>query len=75
VLQLCQVARNGRITAWVKQQPPSACFVVDGTMMDPRWLDPSLEVRVCARARCLGLRERRSDAQPNQRSAGRYICI
>jgi dienelactone hydrolase len=48
-----QQARNRRITAWVKQQladlrgrgrpHDEMCFVVHGTMADPRWLDPTLE--------------------------------
>jgi pimeloyl-ACP methyl ester carboxylesterase len=46
-----QIARNRRITSWVKSQladirassDPDAerCFVVQGTMCDVRWLDPS----------------------------------
>jgi dienelactone hydrolase len=48
-----QQARNRRITAWVKEQladlrrrgrpHDEVCFVVHGTMADPRWLDPTLE--------------------------------
>ena len=48
-----QVARNRRITAWVKSkleeirgsESPWAefAFTVHGTMADPRWLDPSIE--------------------------------
>lgn len=51
-----QVSRNRRITAWVKRKlaevaeqrgPDRAsaefCFVVHGTMADPRWLDPSVD--------------------------------
>jgi len=48
-----QRARNRRITAWVKEQladlrrrdrpHDELCFVVQGTMADPRWLDPTLE--------------------------------
>ncbi len=48
-----QIARNRRITAWVKEQlhqlrtdgQPSAerAFVVHGTMADPRWLDPTID--------------------------------
>jgi pimeloyl-ACP methyl ester carboxylesterase len=48
-----QIARNGRITAWVrdaldelrKRGRPNdeRGFVVHGTMADPRWLDASLE--------------------------------
>lgn len=48
-----QVARNRRITAWVKQtledldkKPGGSierCFTTHGTMADPRWLDPSVD--------------------------------
>lgn len=48
-----QEARNRRITSWARQEldalrsrgQPEAerCFVVHGTMADPRWLDPALE--------------------------------
>jgi len=48
-----QVARNRRITAWVKAQLASLrasgreneerAFVVHGTMADPRWLDPAVD--------------------------------
>jgi pimeloyl-ACP methyl ester carboxylesterase len=48
-----QVARNRRITAWVKEKlaslrkagQPNAehGFVVHGTMADPRWLDPAVD--------------------------------
>jgi pimeloyl-ACP methyl ester carboxylesterase len=43
-----QVARNRRITAWVKQKLEEVddeefCFVVHGTMADPRWLDGSVD--------------------------------
>jgi hypothetical protein len=51
-----QIRRNRRITAWVKDKlaelkangrPDSDvaefCFVVHGTMADPRWLDPSVD--------------------------------
>ncbi|MFO7553105.1 MAG: alpha/beta hydrolase, partial [Haliea sp.] len=48
-----QVARNRRITAWVKARLSSLQrqgrgneefgFVVHGTMADPKWLDPSLD--------------------------------
>lgn len=48
-----QLARNRRITAAVKDRLASLkaagrdheehCFVVQGTMADPRWLDPSIE--------------------------------
>lgn len=48
-----QVARNRRITAWVKEQLADIRassspfrefgFAVHGTMADPRWLDPSIE--------------------------------
>jgi pimeloyl-ACP methyl ester carboxylesterase len=48
-----QIERNRRITFWVKDQlaqlhrsghsDAEQCFVIHGTMADPRWLDPSLE--------------------------------
>ena len=48
-----QIDRNRRITKWVKQKladlkaghNPDAdfCFVVHGTMADPRWLDPRVD--------------------------------
>lgn len=48
-----QRRRNRRITAWVKEELESAhrrgdehgehCFVVQGTMADPRWIDPTVE--------------------------------
>lgn len=48
-----QVARNRRITAWVKERLDEIRqsdepnrehgFVVHGTMADPRWLDPTVE--------------------------------
>lgn len=48
-----QVARNRRITAWVKDKLASLrasgrpheefAFVTHGTMADPRWLDPQLD--------------------------------
>jgi pimeloyl-ACP methyl ester carboxylesterase len=48
-----QVARNRRITAWVKEKLAAIrasdspwsefAFTVHGTMADPRWLDPSIE--------------------------------
>ncbi len=48
-----QLGRNRRITAWVKDRlailkaegrpDEEHCFVVQGTMADPRWLDPSLD--------------------------------
>jgi pimeloyl-ACP methyl ester carboxylesterase len=48
-----QIARNRRITARVKQEledlrrngndDAEHCFVVHGTMADPRWLDPTAE--------------------------------
>lgn len=48
-----QEARNRRITAWVKERLAALraagrpndehCFVVQGTMADPRWLDPSVD--------------------------------
>lgn len=48
-----QVARNRRITAWVKaklaalraegKEHDEFAFVVHGTMADPRWLDPNVD--------------------------------
>lgn len=44
-----QIARNRRITAWVKRTLAGLeagrehCFVVPGTMADPRWLDPAVD--------------------------------
>ncbi len=48
-----QIARNRRITKWVKQQLADLkaqghgnlerCFTVQGTMADPRWLDPMVD--------------------------------
>lgn len=48
-----QIARNRRITAWVKQELAALraagrpnderCFTVQGTMADPRWLDPAVD--------------------------------
>ena len=48
-----QVARNRRITAWVKESlarlqregrpDEERCFVVHGTMADPRWIDPTVD--------------------------------
>ncbi len=48
-----QIARNRRITRWVKDKlaelesegrgDEEFCFVVHGTMADPRWLDPAVD--------------------------------
>ncbi len=48
-----QIARNRRITAWVKatldelraggEAGRERCFVTHGTMADPRWLDPAVD--------------------------------
>jgi alpha-beta hydrolase superfamily lysophospholipase len=48
-----QIARNRRITTWVKatlaeleaqgRDDEEFCFVVHGTMADPRWLDPTVD--------------------------------
>lgn len=48
-----QIARNRRITAWVKEQLAELkaqgldhherCFTVQGTMADPRWVDPAVD--------------------------------
>jgi alpha-beta hydrolase superfamily lysophospholipase len=57
-----QVARNRRITAWVRERleglrgaPRGAaehCFVVQGTMADPRWLDPTVDPNDRVPGRC-----------------------
>ncbi|MDE2561136.1 MAG: alpha/beta fold hydrolase [Sphingomonadales bacterium] len=48
-----QIARNRRITRWVKEQLAELkakgldnherCFTVQGTMADPRWVDPAID--------------------------------
>ena len=48
-----QLARNRRISAWAKEKLADLkaagqcfdehCFIVHGTMADPRWLDPTIE--------------------------------
>jgi len=48
-----QIDRNRRITAWVREKlaelqaagrpDDEFCFVVHGTMADPRWLDPTVD--------------------------------
>lgn len=48
-----QLARNRRITAWTRERLAALakagreheehCFVVQGTMADPRWLDPAID--------------------------------
>jgi len=48
-----QLARNRRITAWVRdelaalkragREHEERCFVVHGTMADPRWVDPAVD--------------------------------
>ncbi|MFB7336197.1 hypothetical protein ACFC00_31970 [Streptomyces adustus] len=57
-----QIARNRRITAWVKQQLAELRvsgreleergFVVHGTMADPRWLDPTVDPNDRTPGRC-----------------------
>ncbi|MFT4570814.1 MAG: pimeloyl-ACP methyl ester carboxylesterase [Hyphomicrobiaceae bacterium] len=57
-----QIARNRRITAWVRQQLDEMaeqgrigaehCFVVQGTMADPRWLDPTVDPNDREPGRC-----------------------
>ena len=52
-----QIARSLRITEWAREQVkhgnPGACFLLDGTMADPRWLDFTVDAndrpntRVC----------------------------
>ena len=57
-----QIDRNRRITAWVKNQLAALessgrgdeefCFVVHGTMADPRWLDPTVDPNDRAAGTC-----------------------
>lgn len=57
-----QIARNRRITAWVKEQLArlkaegreleERAFVVHGTMADPRWLDPAVDPNDREPGRC-----------------------
>lgn len=57
-----QIARNRRITAWVKEtladlraqgeQNMERAFTVHGTMADPRWLDPTLDPNDRVPGRC-----------------------
>lgn len=57
-----QIDRNRRITAWVKQKiadleaagrgDEEFCFVVYGTMADPRWLDPAVDPNERAPGTC-----------------------
>jgi alpha-beta hydrolase superfamily lysophospholipase len=52
-----QIARNRRITAWVKDQlarvgEEERAFVVHGTMADPRWLDPAVDPNDRQPGRC-----------------------
>ena len=57
-----QIARNRRITAWVKETlemlradpnaPPERAFCVHGTMTDPRFLDPSQDPSDREAGRC-----------------------
>ncbi|MXX74857.1 MAG: lysophospholipase [Holophagales bacterium] len=57
-----QVARNARITAWAVERLAELkrddgarkehCFVVQGTMADPRWLDPAVDPNGRAPGRC-----------------------
>ena len=58
-----QIARNRRITAWVKgelaalqasgQPNLERCFTVQGTMADPRWLDPLVDPNERAPGQCM----------------------
>ena len=57
-----QIDRNRRITAWVKEKLEALeeegrgdeefCFVVHGTMADPRWLDPAVDPNERAPGTC-----------------------
>lgn len=57
-----QIARNRRITAFVRERLDALrragrthdehCFVVHGTMADPRWLDPAVDPNDRAPGRC-----------------------
>ncbi len=57
-----QIARNRRITAWVKDELAGLrgrgeellerAFVVHGTMADPRWLDPTIDPNDRTPGRC-----------------------
>jgi pimeloyl-ACP methyl ester carboxylesterase len=57
-----QLARARRITAWVKDELAALrasgraheerCFVVHGTMADPRWLDPAVDPNDRVPGRC-----------------------
>ncbi|HSG87831.1 MAG TPA: hypothetical protein VLA56_01370 [Pseudomonadales bacterium] len=57
-----QIDRNRRITAWVRQRLEDLaaqgrpmdehCFVVHGTMADPRWLDPAVDPNDRVPGRC-----------------------
>lgn len=58
-----QIARNRRITAWVKAELAGLkaqgldnherCFTVQGTMADPRWLDPAVDPNERAPNHCM----------------------
>ena len=58
-----QIARNRRITAWVKDELAALkaqeldhherCFTVHGTMADPRWLDPLVDPNERAPGHCM----------------------
>ena len=58
-----QIARNRRITAWVKDELAALkasghenlerCFTVQGTMADPRWLDPLVDPNERAANHCM----------------------
>ncbi len=58
-----QIVRNRRITAWVKQELAELkaqglenherCFTVQGTMADPRWVDPAVDPNDRAPNHCM----------------------
>lgn len=62
--RVAQIARNRKITAWVKAKLAALkaqgrdndeyCFTVHGTMADPRWLDASVEPNDRAHGSYLG---------------------
>jgi dienelactone hydrolase len=78
-----QIERNRRITAWVKDRLATLkasgrdheehCFVVQGTMADLRWLDPSIEPN----GRAVGMTYLGPPSIVNNSpvALGRYTCL